>query len=135
MEINAQLKKGPIKMTIAYWCVLIMILFPYLFTLLAKSGTGFNNSNPREYLEKVEGWRKRAHWVQVNNFETFPAFAAAVIIAHLLQADQTMVNRLAIGFVIARTLHAIYYLANKASLRTLFWFLGLGCVLALFFIS
>jgi uncharacterized MAPEG superfamily protein len=121
--------------TIAYWCVLVMVLFPYLFTILAKSGPGFNNSNPRGYLEKVEGWRKRAHWVQVNNFETFPAFAVSVIIAHQLHANQTIINELAIIFVMARTLHAICYIANLASLRTLFWFIGLGCVVTLFFIS
>lgn len=122
-------------MTIAYWCILIMIVFPYFFTVLAKSGPGFNNHDPREYLARVEGWRKRAHWVQVNNFETFPAFAVSVIIAHQLQANQVFVNYLAISFVIARILHAICYLADRPSLRTLFWFIGFGCVAAIFIIS
>lgn len=112
-----------------------MIVFPYIFTVLAKSGPGFNNHNPREYLAKIGGWRKRAHWVQVNNFETFPAFAASVIIAHQVHANQLFINYLAMGFVIARIFHAICYLTDKASLRTLFWSMGFGCVIAIFVIS
>lgn len=122
-------------MTISYGCVLLMIFFPYIFTILAKTGPGFNNHNPREYLDKIGGWRKRAHWVQVNSFETFPAFAASVIIAHQLHANQMLINYLAIAFVVARTLYAICYLNNKASLRTLFWFMGFGCVIAMFVIA
>jgi uncharacterized MAPEG superfamily protein len=119
-------------MTIAYWCVLIMLLLPYVFTVLAKSGSGFNNCAPREYLEQLKGWRKRAHWVQLNNFEAFPAFAVSIIIAYQLHANTTIINRLAVTFVVARILYGICYLTDKASLRTLFWSIGLGCVIAIF---
>ena len=73
-------------MSIAYWCVLVAAAFPYVFTLLAKSSGRYNNSAPREFLEKQEGYHKRAHWVQLNSFEAFPAFAAAVIIAQIGRA-------------------------------------------------
>jgi uncharacterized MAPEG superfamily protein len=122
-------------MTIAYICVFIMILFPYLFTVLAKTGPGFSNHTPREYLEKTSGWRKRAHWVQLNTFEVFPAFAVSVIVAHLLKTNQTMIDNLAITFVVARILYAVCYLTDKASLRTLFWSIGFGCVLGLWVVN
>ena len=49
-------------MTLAYWCVLAAILLPYAFTGFAKFQGGFGlneNKNPREFLEKLGGARKR----------------------------------------------------------------------------
>lgn len=121
-------------MTIAYGCVLAMIIFPYIFTCLAKFSPLFNNHTPREYLENTTGWRKRAHWIQLNSFEITPAFAASIIIAHQLHSTQTNIDKLAIAFVVSRCLYAVCYLTDKAALRTIVWTVGLGCVIALFFI-
>lgn len=123
-------------MITAYYCVFIAAFLPYIFTVLAKWSANFNNRRPREYLDKIEGWRKRAHWVQVNSFEAFPAFAAAVIIA-CLQAPHsiTTINLLAEIFIIARLAYGICYIADWASFRSLVWFVGLSCVLGLFLIA
>ena len=122
-------------MTIAYWCVLIMIVFPYVFTILAKSGGHFNNHDPRRYLEKSTGWRRRAHYVQQNSFESTPAFGIAVIISHLAHASQPMLDKLAIVFVISRIIYAICYLGDKALLRSLSWAIGMGCLIGLFYVA
>lgn len=122
-------------MTIAYWCVLAAIVLPYIFSLIAKSSGRYNNSSPREFLEKQEGYHKRAHWVQLNSYEAFPAFAAAVIIAHLCGVSQYTIDVLAIGFVVARVLYGVAYLANQATLRSLVWGLGFASVIALFVFS
>ena len=120
-------------MTLAYWCVLAAALMPFLFTGIAKfSGGRYNNYSPREFLEKQEGFRKRAHWAQLNSFEAFPMFAAAVIIAHLTGAEQDYINTLAIAFIGIRIAYGVMYLANLAALRTLVWTAGLACVIALF---
>ena len=120
-------------MTLAYWCVLAAALMPFLFTGIAKfSGGRYNNYSPREFLEKQEGFRKRAHWAQLNSFEAFPMFAAAVIIAHLTGAEQDYINTLAIAFIGIRIVYGAMYLANLAALRTLVWAAGLACVSALF---
>ena len=122
-------------MTLAYYCVLMAALFPYFFTVLAKSGKPkYRNDIPREYLEGLQGWRKRAHWVQFNSFEAFPFFAAAVIIAHLKGAFQSHIDYLAIAFILTRILYGICYITDKPPLRSLFWFLGFGSVITLFFI-
>jgi uncharacterized MAPEG superfamily protein len=121
-------------MSIAYWCVLGTIVYPYIFTTLAKAGTGFDNHNPREYCQRLEGWRKRAYWVQLNCFEVNPAFFAAVIVAHQLQVSQLMIDRLAIVFVLSRIVYAVAYIIDLATLRTLFWIIGFGCVISLFFV-
>lgn len=122
-------------MTTAYWCVLAMIAFPYLFTILAKTGPGFSNYDPRGYLERVTGWRRRAHHVQQNSFEALSVFGFAVIIAHLAHAPQMTLDKLALTFVVARILYGICYLTNKAALRTLFWAVGMACVIAMFCIT
>lgn len=122
-------------MLVAYWCLLIMIIFPYFFTTAAKISQRYNNAEPRQYLASLTGWRQRANFIQLNSFETTPAFGLAVIIAHLTQAPLATLNLLAVVYVISRVFYAICYLANKASLRTLCWLVGLGCIIGLFCIA
>lgn len=120
-------------MTLAYWCVLIAAVMPYIFTGIAKfSGGRYNNYSPREFLEKQEGFRKRAHWTQLNSFEAFPPFAAAVVIAHLTGGEQEYINTLAMAFIAIRVVYGVMYVGNFAALRTLVWSAGLGCTIALF---
>ena len=83
-------------MTTAYWCVLIAAYLPIAWTGMAKFGAGgkdFDNAAPRAMLAKLDGWRQRANWAQLNGFEAFPPFAAAVIIAHLLAVPQARQER------------------------------------------
>ncbi len=123
-------------MTVACWCVLAAAVLPYAFTGLAKfTGGRFNNKRPREFLEQLEGWRKRAHWTQLNGFEAFPPFAAGVIIAQLAQAPQATVDKLALAFIGLRILHGAFYLADWHWQRSLAWFAGFGCVIALFIVA
>ncbi len=123
-------------MTVAYWCVLIAAYIPILWTALAKfSGSEFGdaeNRAPRRYLEGLSGWRRRAHWAQLNAFEAFPPFAAAVIIAHLQKVPQSRVDALALAFVFFRFLHGIFYLADRGYWRSTAWFGAVCCVIALF---
>lgn len=125
-------------MTLAYWCVLIGLILPIVWVGFAKffgpkKMPIENNKNPREYLANLEGMQKRADWAQQNAFEAFPAFAAAVIIAHVTGgAAQATINTLAVIWVIARLAHGGCYLADKSSLRSLCYFVGMGCVVGLF---
>lgn len=123
-------------MTQALWCVLAAGLLPYAATLTAKIGAAdFDNGNPRAWLSRQDGFRFRANSAQLNAFEVFPLFAAAVIIAHLLHATQARVDLLAYGFVAARVLYLIFYLANLAALRSLAWLAGIVCVVSLFVVA
>lgn len=122
-------------MSIAYWCVLFIIIFPYIMTVAAKWGKHYDNHKPREYLDATTGWRKRAHYVQLNTFEALPAFGLAVVIAHLGHVYQPTLDKIAIIFVLARIMYAICYLTNKALFRTLFWLVGFGCVIGMFYLT
>jgi uncharacterized MAPEG superfamily protein len=122
------------SMPLPYYCVLIAGLLPYVATIIAKSRKGFDNADPRAWLARQEGFRARAHAAQLNSFEAFPFFAAAVIIAQLRGAPQDTINLLAMIFVLARVLYLATYLANLAALRSLVWLAGLVCVVAMFFV-
>lgn len=62
-----------------------------------------------------------------------PAFAAAVIIAHLVQtAPQGTIDGIALAFVVSRIMYTVCYIADWASARTLVWAFGMGCIVALF---
>jgi uncharacterized MAPEG superfamily protein len=116
-------------MTTAYWCVLALVFFPPVLGAMAKSG-GFDK--PREALATATGWRKRADWAQTNALENFAPFAAAVIIGHQLGLAQGRLDQLALAYVALRVLHAVFYLANQATLRSLAYGGGLACIIAIF---
>lgn len=124
-------------MTIALWCVLAAGLMPYVWTVYAKaSKPGFDNNNPREFLVNLEGRGQRANWAQMNGFEAFPPFAAAVIIASFLaNIDPQTLDLLAVSFVICRFLHGVFYVSNNATLRSVVWLVSMGCWVTIFVLS
>lgn len=120
-------------MAIAYTCILIAALLPYLWTAIAKAGgPRYDNRDPRGWLAKQEDPRlHRANSAQLNAFEAFAPFAAAVLMAQAAGVDPTRISWLAMIFVVLRALHGIFYVANIALLRSLVWLGGLACVVAL----
>ena len=82
------------------------------------------------------GFGRRAHAAQLNSFEVTPAFAAAVIVAHLAgNAELVTIDVLAVLFITSRLLYMICYLADWAILRSLVWFVGMGLIVGLFVVS
>ena len=95
-------------------------------------GRGFDNRTPRQWLAAQSGWRLRAHWAQENSYESFPPFAAGVIIAHIADAPQTSVDALAVGYLAARLAYGGFYMGDLALARSLAWTAGVACVVGLF---
>lgn len=124
-------------MTLAYWCVFILIFVPIICAGYGKMKGGFtpaDNRNSRAFFDKAGGVAARANAAQLNSFEIFPAFAAAVIIAHLTGgAAQSTVDILAVLFVISRIVYCVCYIADRPLIRSIVWVLGLICVMGLFF--
>lgn len=120
-------------MTIAFWCVVVAGLLPYVATGVAKiGGERFTNRYPRAWLDKQQGYRARANAAQANGFEAFPLFAAAVIIAHLAHAPQARIDLLALVFVVARVAYTVCYLADWHWARSTVWLIGLLAAVGLF---
>jgi len=128
-------KKGLKLMAIAYGCILIAIILPLLWASVAKSPAfkdkSFDNSKPRLVLAALEGRAQRANWAQQNAFEALPGFIGAVLIAIVAGVSATLINTLAVIFIVARIAHGLCYISDQATARSLVWSVGLACVVAL----
>ena len=120
-------------MAIAYWCILVAALLPYVWVYVAKSsGERYNNRDPRAWQARQTNPRSlRAHAAHLNGFEAFPVFVAGVLMAQMAGVAPATINALAIGFVVARALHGALYIANQHYLRSLAWLAGFACAIAL----
>lgn len=123
-------------MHISYWCVLAAGVMPAVTVAIAKWGKrDFDNSEPRRWLEKQNGIRRRADAAHRNHFEAFPFFAAGVLVAQQLHAPQDAVNMLALTFIAARIVYTGLYLSDRATLRSISWVIGYVAVIGLFLIA
>lgn len=121
------------RFTVAYWCIFVAALLPMVCAGIAKYGLmrvspekgGYDNNHPRAWLARQSDWRARANAAQANTFEALPLFFVAVVIAHLLQANQTRLDILALLFVVLRMGYIAMYVANLASARSGVWALAL----------
>jgi len=120
-------------MTVAYWCVLLAGVLTYVAAVIAKSDRQYDNAEPRAWMEKQQGFKRRAYYAHQNSLEAFPFFAVAVLMAHQLHASQGTIDSLAIAFIVVRCIYIAAYVSNKATLRSLVWAMGMGLVLAIFF--
>ncbi|AGK50137.1 MAPEG family protein [Burkholderia thailandensis MSMB121] len=120
-------------MTVSQTCLLITALMPFVWTMCAKSGSRYDNREPRRYLAQLEGWRARAFGAHQNSWEALALFTAALVVAWHNGANVQRVDQLAIVFAASRALYGVLYLLNWATLRSLMWTVGLVCVVWLFF--
>lgn len=122
-------------MTTGLWCVLAGLLMPYLWTGAAKSLGRYGlraNHDPREFLARLRGPAGRANAAQLNSFEAFPAFAAAVLVAQYAHAPQHSIDVLAVAWVVLRLCYGVLYINDLARLRSVVWFAAIACVVGLF---
>ncbi|MDP9109869.1 MAG: MAPEG family protein [Pseudomonadota bacterium] len=120
-------------MDIAYWCIVLAGMLPVMTIAVAKWGRrDYDNNAPRAWLDQQQGYRRRADYAHRNHFEAFPFFAAAVLTAEQLQANPLHIDALALAFIVVRIAYTVLYLTDRATLRSVAFIVGYGCVLALF---
>jgi len=93
----------------------------------AKQAGGYDNANPRAQQAALTGMGARALAAHNNAFEAFPPFAVGVLLALWAEADLGTVQILCLVHVTARVLQGVFYLADKSTLRSLSWLLGMVC--------
>lgn len=120
-------------MTLAYLCILIAALLPYVWVVAAKTGAPrYDNRDPRGWIAAQRQPRvQRGYNAHLNAFEAFAAFAAAVLMAQLAGVAPATITGLAVAFVALRIGHGVAYLAGWPLIRSVVWFGALGCVLTL----
>lgn len=125
-------------MLISFVCVFIASLLPIIWVGIAKVSAGFrlkNNRNPREFMAAASGKALRAKWAEQNAWESFPSFAAAVLIAVYCEIDPLSLSLISILFIIVRVFHGVFYIMDKPKHRSTVWFIGMGCNASLYLLS
>ena len=102
-------------MTIAIWCILIAATLPYVAFSFVK---GIDANQPRYHVGDLAGQSLRAYGAHLNGLETFPWFASAVIVAHMIGGPSRIVDILAVVYVLVRIGHMVAYLADRQPLRS-----------------
>ena len=123
-------------MTLAEWCVFVAVLL-YLLTIAPFKPIGwreFDNAKPRDPAFYQDPLRARALGAHLNGIETFPFFAAAVLLAEFRTAPQNLIDELAVLFLIVRAAYVLTYLGNRPTLRTILWNVGFAINVAIFFL-
>jgi uncharacterized MAPEG superfamily protein len=114
--------------------ILLALSLPYIWTTVAKHGIKYSlgkNHEPRRHLEKATGYAARANWAQMNAWEAFSPFAAAILCAMHLQVDASIISFWSVVFLVSRFLHGLFYVLDFAILRSLAWTGGITAVIAL----
>lgn len=124
-------------LTLAYWCLVVAALLPYLTAWIAKAGAFRRSDNqaPRDWAARQQGWRARALAAQNNGFEGLPLFMAGVLAAHQFGGAQGRIDALALAYVLLRVVYVSLYIQGKSTLRSLVWAAGVAISLALFFVA
>jgi uncharacterized MAPEG superfamily protein len=120
--------------TLAEWCLLATVVL-YLLTLAPFKPLGyreFDNARPRDPAFWEKPLRARAQGAHQNGIETFPFFAAAVLLAEFRGCPQSRIDALAVAFVALRLLFVAAYLGDRPWTRTLLWNLGFAVNVAIF---
>jgi len=115
-------------MTIAFWCVVVGMILPYVPFGSVKADPNL----PRVGVTALDGIRARAYGAHLNAFESFPPFAAAVIISHVIQGGSTFANIAAVLYILARIGHMAFYLMDRQPLRSACFGIGALLTLAIF---
>jgi uncharacterized MAPEG superfamily protein len=116
-------------MPIAAWCLMLVALMPVVTVGIAKWGAGYDNHEPRQWMQTLEGYRRRAYAAHINGYEALSVFLAALFIAVWTDGPTNLVDTLAVIFVLARVAYLAAYIADKPAARSLVWSLGyLACI-------
>jgi uncharacterized MAPEG superfamily protein len=120
-----------IEMPVAYWCILIAALLPLVLIMYAKSSSRDNNT-PRDSAEQLAGAKRRAYAAHQNAYENFSFFAVAVIAALHFGAPTNTLNSLAVIYIAIRIIYALLYIADRPTLRSTAYAVGLFVNIAIF---
>jgi uncharacterized MAPEG superfamily protein len=123
-------------MTIAEWCVFASLMLTLLSIASVKWSRHhrFDNSRPRDPAFYQDPIAARALGAHQNGIESFPFFAAAVLLAEFRACPQNLINELALLFVIVRIAYVFTYIGNRPTLRSILFSIGFAINIAIFFL-
>ncbi len=121
-------------MTTALWCLVAAAVFHVaskIPLLIAQAREGYDNRHPRDQQARLTGWGGRARAIHANQIESFPLFAAGILVASTMAPAHAWIDILALAYIGSRVVYTGLYLANAATLRSLVWSVGFLASVAL----
>jgi len=127
-------------MYIVLWCLFVLVVIPYVLAgiggyLRTQQFGQLDNNYPRIQAAQATGAAARATAAQQNAWEALAVFTAAAFCAWVTEANAAYAANLAVVFVAFRIVHAVLYLADLATLRSLAFVGGQVCVIWLFLLG
>ena len=118
----------------AVLCSLLLHLLTFYPFLFLSSATGVDNQDPRKLANRpTDGSLKsRLYAGHLNQLESLPGFAAAVLASVVMKAGSTMVTSLAWCHVAFRVAYYVLYAVNIPNLRTLAFVASSPCTVLVF---
>ncbi|KAM0285000.1 hypothetical protein ACHAQH_001689 [Verticillium albo-atrum] len=122
-------------------------MVPHCYASLA-GGKSYDLANPRSLQQRLKDDENidkptknriiRAENASANGIETLGYYAGAVVAANVAGVDASITNALSLGYVAARALYTVTYVALQenrklAPLRSLIWVVSQGIIATLYF--
>jgi len=126
-------------MTTPFLCLFIGCMIPWVLAPIAgyyktQQFGSLDNKNPRAQTAALEGGGARAAGAQSNAWEALAVFTAAVLVNHANGGAPGTSATLAVVWVGARLLHAVFYITDIDKARTAAFLVGTVCSISLFFV-
>jgi uncharacterized MAPEG superfamily protein len=102
----------------------ILIYLPYLVVGYGRAKVGYDIAAPRAMFDKLPDYAKRATWAHQNSFEAFMIYSASALMAYTTKVESDLAIKMAIAFLIARTLYSLFYILNIPLGRSLMFGIG-----------
>lgn len=102
----------------------------YSTVVLRQLGIPYS-AGPRDENLQPSGMAGRLRRAHVNFLETFPIFAAAVLVAHVTGSADATTALASQVYVIFRALYLPAYVSGIAYVRTAIWFVATGAILVI----
>jgi uncharacterized MAPEG superfamily protein len=115
-------------------CIGIIVFMPLIAKVplafsMAKLGK-YDNKHPRNQQNLLDGLGARALAAHKNCFEAICYFAPTILLVLALDEHNLYTAQLCVVFVISRLLYLFFYWFNWDKLRSLVWLIGMGTIVA-----
>lgn len=112
--------------------VLISLFIATIMPILAKAPLalemnklkGYDNRNPRQQQDRLEGFGARCKAAHYNSFEALIMYIPGALAVVAVDGVSAMTEYYAMGFVFARFCYLLMYWLDQHVLRSLFWAAG-----------
>lgn len=127
-------------MPVILYVLFIVSILPILLAgignfMRARQFGAFDNHNPRAQQAQLTGAGARVQAAQGNAWEALVVFGSSCFIGYASGLPLDSLSLVAMVFLLCRILHAVFYIADLAALRSLIFGVGSACCLYIVYLS